>query len=141
MEIEGYHIPDDLYYDRNHFWARVEGDLVIMGMNDYAQKMAGEIVYVSLPPEGKKLTQGKNFAKVESGKWLGKVFAVVSGELVEVNEELEDSPALINEDPYGKGWMFKIRPDSMGELKNLLKDPGEIEAWLKAEVAEHGTVS
>jgi len=141
MEIEGFNMPDDLYYEKNHFWARVDGDLVVMGMNDYAQNLAGEIVYIGLPPEGEKLTQGKNFTKIESGKWLGKVFAVVSGELVEVNEELEENAALINEDPYGKGWMFKIRPDNMEELKNLMKDPDEITGWLKAEIAEHGTPS
>lgn len=141
MEIEGFNMPDDLYYEKNHFWARVDGDLVVMGMNDYAQNLAGEIVYIGLPPEGKKLTQGKNFTKIESGKWLGKVFAVVSGELVEVNEELEENAALINEDPYGKGWMFKIRPDNMEELKNLMKDPDEITGWLKAEIAEHGSAS
>jgi glycine cleavage system H protein len=141
MDIEGYNMPDDLYYEKNHFWARIEDDFVVMGMNDYAQKMAGEIVYVGLPPEGKNLTQGKNFTKVESGKWLGKVYAVMSGELVEVNEELEENAALINEDPYGKGWMFKIKPDSMDELKNLMTDPDEIREWLKAEIAEHGTTS
>jgi glycine cleavage system H protein len=138
MEIEGYEFPEGLYYEKNHFWAKVEGDLVVMGMNDYAQKMAGDIVYVGLPPEGKKLTQGKSFTKLESGKWLGKVFAVVSGELVEVNEELEEDARLINEDPYGKGWMFKISPDNADELKNLMADAGEIQEWLKAEIAEHG---
>ncbi len=123
MNIEGYEFPEGLYYDKNHFWARVEGDLVVMGMNDYAQKMAGSIVYVGLPPEGKKLVQGKNFTKIESGKWLGKVFAVVSGELVAVNEELERKAKLINEDCYGKGWLFKIKPDNPDELKNLMTDP------------------
>jgi glycine cleavage system H protein len=138
MDIEGYEFPEGLYFEKNHFWARVEGDLVVMGMNDYAQKMAGDIVYVGFPPEGKKPTQGKNFTKLESGKWLGKVFAVVSGELVEVNEELEEDARLINEDPYGKGWMFKIRPDNADELKNLMTDAGEIHEWLKGEIAEHG---
>jgi glycine cleavage system H protein len=138
MNIEGYEFPEGLYYEKNHFWARVEGDLVVMGMNDYSQLMSGEIVYVSLPPSGKKLKQGKSFAKVESGKWLGKVYAVVSGELGEVNEELEENARLINEDPYGKGWMFKIRPDNLDELNNLMADPDEIREWLKAEIAEHG---
>ena len=120
------------------FGLEMEGDLVVMGMNDYAQKMAGSIVYVGLPPEGKKLVQGKNFTKIESGKWLGKVFAVVSGELVAVNEELEKKAKLINEDCYGKGWMFKIKPDNMDELKNLMTDPAVIQEWLKTEIAEHG---
>jgi len=138
MNIEGYEFPEGLYYDKNHFWARVEGDLVIMGMNDYAQKMAGSVVYVGLPPEGKKLVQGKNFTKIESGKWLGKVFSVVSGELVAVNEDLEKKAKLINEDCYGKGWMFKIKPDNMDELKNIMTDPAVIQEWLKVEIAEHG---
>ncbi len=138
MIIEGYEFPEGYYYDRNHFWARVEGDLVAMGMNDYAQRMAGIIVYVGLPPEGKKLTQGKSFTKIESGKWLGKVFAVVSGELVSVNEDLERKAKLINEDPYGKGWMFNIKPDNMNELKNLMTDPAMIQEWLKEEISQHG---
>src|SRR5512136_2979799 len=127
MNIEGYEFPEGLYYDKNHFWARVDGDLVVMGMNDYAQKMAGSVVYVGLPPTGKKLIQGKSFTKIESGKWLGKVFAVVTGELVEANQGLELKAKVINEDPYGKGWMFKIRADNMEEVKNLMTHPAEIE--------------
>ena len=79
MEIQGYNLPDDLYYEENHYWIRVEGDLLVMGMDDFAQQMAGEIVYVQLPFEGKKLKKGKKFAQVESGKWLGKVFARSTG--------------------------------------------------------------
>ncbi len=127
-----------IYYEENHFWARFDGDLVVMGMNDYAQKMAGDIVYVGLPPERKRLTEGKSFTKLESGKWLGQIFAVVSGELVEANEELEENAEFINDDPYGNGWMFKIRPDTMDGLRNLMTDPAEIQEWLKKEVAEHG---
>jgi glycine cleavage system H protein len=141
MEIEGYNFPDGLYYEKNHFWARPEDDLVVMGMNDYAQLMSGEIVYISLPRVGKKVTQGKNFSKIESGKWLGKVYAVVSGEIAEVNEELEENAKLINDDPYGKGWMFKIKPDNLDELNNLMTDREEIEEWLKAEITEHGVAS
>ena len=137
MEIEGYNLPDGLYYEKNHFWARVEGDLVVMGMNDYAQKMAGEIVYVGLPPEGKKLTQGKNFTKVESGKWLGKVYGPVNGELAAVNEELEENPGLINEDCYGQGWMYKIKPDDKAELQNLIKEPDAVEKWLLADIEKY----
>ncbi len=138
MNIEGYEFPEGLYYDKNHFWARVEGDVVVMGMSDYAQKMAGTVVYVGLPPQGKKLTQGKSFTKIESGKWLGKVFAPVSGELVAANEELERRAKIINEDPYGKGWLFKIKPESTDELKNLMTDPAQIQEWLKGEIAQHG---
>jgi glycine cleavage system H protein len=141
MEIEGFNFPDGLYYEKNHFWGRLEDDLVVMGMNDYAQLMSGEIVYISLPRVGKKVTQGKSFSKLESGKWLGKVYAVVSGEVAEVNEELEENAKLINDDPFGKGWMFKIEPDNLDELNNLMTDRDEIEEWLKAEIAEHGVAS
>ena len=137
MEIQGYYLPDDLYYEENHFWVKEEDGLLVMGMDDFAQKMAGEIVYIQLPDEGKIIKTGKKFAKMESGKWLGKVFGPVNGELVAVNEELEENPGLINEDCYGKGWMFKIRPDDIGDLENLLREPEEIEKWLLAEIEKY----
>jgi len=137
MEIQGYKLPDDLHYEENHFWIKAEGDVMVMGMDDFAQQMAGEIVYVQLPAEGKKLSQGKKFAKMESGKWLGKVYAPLSGELAAVNEELETNPELINEDCYGKGWLFKIKPDDIGELDNLIHGPEAIEKWLLADIEKY----
>lgn len=137
MEIEGYNMPDELYYEENHFWVKQEGDVLVMGMDDFAQTMAGEIVYVQLPDEGKKLKKGKKFAKVESGKWLGKVYAPVNGELVAVNEELETSPELINDDCYGKGWMYKIKPSDMGELQELIHGAEAVEKWLLAEIEKY----
>jgi glycine cleavage system H protein len=108
-----------------------------MGMDDFAQKMAGEIVYVQLPFEGKKLIKGKKFAQVESGKWLGKILAPVDGVLVESNVELETSTGLINEDCYGKGWMFKIQPDSKDALKDLIHDPAALEKWMLADIEKY----
>ena len=137
MELQGYNLPDDLYYEQNHFWVKEEADVMVMGMDDFAQKMAGEIVYVQLPSEGKKLQQGKRFAKMESGKWLGKVYAPVSGELVAVNEELETSPELINEDCYGKGWMYKIKPDDKSEMNNLIHGLEAVEKWLLADIEKY----
>jgi glycine cleavage system H protein len=137
MEIQGYDMPDDLYYEENHFWVKEEGDLVVMGMDDFAQKMAGEIVYVQLPDEGKALKVGKKFAKIESGKWLGKVFAPVNGELAAVNEALETNPGLINEDCYGKGWMYKIKADDKGELANLIRGPEAVEKWVLADIEKY----
>ena len=137
MEIQGYTLPDDLYYEENHFWVRDDGDLLVMGMDDFAQKLAGEIVYVQLPDEGKTIKVGKKFAKMESGKWLGKVYGPVNGELVAVNEELEENPGLINEDCYGQGWMYKIKPDDKAELQNLLKEPDAIEKWLLADIEKY----
>lgn len=137
MEIHGYRMPDELYYEENHFWVKQEGDLLVMGMDDFAQKMAGEIVFVQLPDEGKSLSKGKKFAKIESGKWLGKVFAPVDGELVGVNEALETNPGLINEDCYGKGWLYKIRPEDMGAVQGLIHGKEAVEKWLVAEIAKY----
>ena len=137
MKIGEYNLPDELYYEENHFWIKEEGDLLVMGMDDFAQTMAGEIVYVQLPEPGKKLKLGKKFAKIESGKWLGKVYAPVNGELAEANQELEENPGLINDDCYGKGWLFKIKPADKGELQNLMHDPAEIEKWVLADMEKY----
>ena len=137
MEIEGYNMPEDLYYEENHFWVRPEGDLLVMGLDDFGQKMAGDIVYIQLPPEGKKLKLGKHFAKMESGKWMGKVFAPVNGELEEINEELEIDPGPINDDSYGEGWIYKIRPDNMSDIENLIHGAEAIEKWIPAEIQKY----
>lgn len=137
MEIKGYSVPEDLYYDKDHFWVRIEGDILVMGMDDFAQQLAGEIVYVQLPFEGKKLKKGKKFAKVESGKWLGKILAPVNGELVGCNEDLEINAALINEDCYGNGWMFKIKPENMEEIEDLLHGVDTLKKWLLEEIEKY----
>lgn len=137
MKINNYNIPEDLYYEKNHFWVKAEGDLLVMGMDDFAIKMAGEIVYVQLPAEGKRLDAGKKFAKIESGKWLGKVYAPVDGELVESNQALEENTTVINEDCYGKGWMFKIKPDNMNDINNLIHDPKDIESWMRDDIEKY----
>ncbi len=137
MEIQGYNMPDDLYYEEHHFWVRDEGDTLVMGLDDFGQKLAGEIAYVQLPDEGRRLKAGKKFAKMESGKWLGKVFAPVNGELVAVNEELETNPGLINEDCYGKGWMYKVKPDDKSELNNLIHGPEAVEKWMLESIEKY----
>jgi glycine cleavage system H protein len=137
MEIEGYNMPDELYYEGNHYWVKDEGDLFVMGMDDFAQKMAGEIVYVQLPEEGKSLIAGKKFAKIESGKWLGKVFAPVNGELAAVNEELETNPGLINADCYGKGWLYKIKPNNKDEIENLIHGPDAVRKWVLTDIEKY----
>ncbi len=122
MEIEGYLFPDDLYYHKEHFWAKVEGSLVTVGTTDFAQKLAGDIVYVELPSKGKAVEQGKPCGSMESGKWVGRIYAPISGKVESSNEALEDSPELINESPYEKGWIFKVSPTHLEEdLKNLMK--------------------
>ena len=137
MEIEGYNMPDELYYEENHYWVRKDGNILVMGMDDFAQKMAGEIVYVQLPFEGKALKKGKKFAQVESGKWLGKVYAPVNGEIVTSNQELEGNATLINEDCYGAGWMFQIRPADMAEVEALIHGQDAVEKWLIADIEKY----
>jgi glycine cleavage system H protein len=137
MEIQSYQMPDELYYEQNHYWVRQEGDLLVMGMDDFAQKLAGQIVFVQLPEEGKAVKTGKKFASVESGKWLGKVLGPVNGEVAGVNEELETNPGLINQDCYGKGWMYKIKPDDAGELQKLMHGREAVEPWLLAEIEKY----
>ncbi len=134
MEIEGYYFPDDLYYHKEHFWAKVEGNLIIMGTTDFAQKLAGQIVYVELPPVGKAVEQGKPCGSMESGKWVGRIYATVSGKVESVNQELDENPELINESPYENGWLLKINPSNLeGDLKNLMQGESLTE-FIKSEI-------
>jgi glycine cleavage system H protein len=134
MELEGYLLPDDLYYHKEHFWARVEGNTVTLGTTDFAQKLAGQIVYVELPAVGKSVEQGKPCGSMESGKWVGRVYAPVSGKVESSNQELEDAPELINESPYEKGWICKITPSNLQEeLTNLMKGEGFV-PFMKSEI-------
>ena len=137
MEIREFNMPDDLYYDENHCWIRPEGEIMVMGMDHFAQKLAGEIVYVQLPDDGKILKAGKKFAKVESGKWLGKIFAPFNGEIHSVNEGLETEPSLINADCYGKGWMYKIKAEGTPDLSHLYHGPEAVEKWMLAEFEKY----
>ena len=134
MEIEGYVFPDDLYYHKEHFWAKVVDNSVIMGTSDFAQKLSGQIVYVEFPSSGRVLEQGKPCGSLESGKWVGRIYAPVSGKVESSNQELEDTPELINESPYEKGWICKITPSNLQEdLKNLMKGESLVE-FIKSEI-------
>jgi len=134
MEIEGYFFPDDLYYHKEHFWAKVEGDLVTMGTTDFAQKLAGQIVYAELPSVNKVLEQGKPCGSMESGKWVGRIYAPVSGKVESSNQELEDTPELINNSPYEKGWLCKIKPSNLQEELNHLMKGDSLKEFVKAEI-------
>jgi glycine cleavage system H protein len=120
-DIKGYNLPDDLYYHKEHSWARVDGDKVAVGMTDFFQKEAGDIVFVDLPEEEDEVEQGEVCGKIQSRKWIGKLVAPVSGEIAEVNEDLDEDTSLINTDPYGKGWILVIEASNLSEdLGNLL---------------------
>lgn len=121
-EIKGYNMPDELYFHAEHSWARVEGTKVTVGMSDFFQKEAGDVVFIDLPEEEDEVSQGEVCGKIQSRKWIGKLVAPVSGEIIEINEDLEDDTSLINTDPYGKGWILVIEAgdDLDSELENLV---------------------
>jgi len=111
---------DSVKYQKSHEWARKEGDLYIVGISDYAQDSLGDVVYVELPETGKSMKQGEAFGVVESVKAASDVYMPVSGEIAEINGELEDNPGLVNEDPFGGGWLMKIKPSSASDYDSLM---------------------
>ena len=121
-DVKGYNMPDELYYHKEHSWARVDGTKVTVGMNDFFQKEAGDIVFIDLPEEEDEVGQGEVCGKIQSRKWIGKLVAPVSGEIVEINEDLEEDTSLINSDPYGKGWILVIEASDLeSELESLMQ--------------------
>lgn len=123
MKIYIYEFPDDLRYDATHNWARREDDEVVQGMSDFGQALAGEIMYVEPAAVGREVKQGEPILAVESGKWVGRVNATVSGTIVAFNQDLEWESALINREPYARGWMVRIRPSSVEEDWARLEAP------------------
>jgi len=115
--------PSDRRYSKDHEWVLVDGDVATIGISDFAQDQLGEVVYVDLPEVGDALTAGDTFGEIESVKSVSELFAPVSGEIVEVNSALDDTPETVNSDPHGAGWMVKIKADN----------PDEIEALMSAE--------
>jgi glycine cleavage system H protein len=113
-------IPADLKYTREHEWAKQEGGNVRVGITHYAQEQLGDVVFVELPKAGARVTAHQSFGVVESVKAVSDLFAPVSGEVVEANAELGKKPELVNQDPYGRGWMIVVKPASAGELAQLL---------------------
>lgn len=122
-------IPEDLQYTESHEWVRIEGDTATIGITDHAQDELGDVVFVELPGEGDTFDAGESFGTVESVKAVSDLYAPVGGEVVEVNTTLEDAPENINEDPYGEGWIVKLRTT---DEANLLS-PGEYEKVVEEE--------
>lgn len=112
--------PAELKYTRDHEWVRVEGEIAYIGITDYAQGELGEIVYVDIPTEGETIAKEEVFGSVEAVKTVSDLLMPVSGEVLEVNAELEDKPELVNEDAYGKGWLIKSSINDEAELDDLL---------------------
>ena len=116
--------PNHLKYSEEHTWLELDGDAGRVGITDHAQEALGDIVFVELPQVGDEVTQNEAFGSVESVKSVNDLYAPVSGKVTEVNGRLNDHPEIINKDPYGDGWIIKIRPSDLSELENLLDAAG-----------------
>lgn len=112
--------PTDVKYTKDHEWIRVDGDVAYVGITDYAQSELGEIVYVDITTEGETVNKEEVFGTIEAVKTVSDLFMPVTGEVLEVNPELEDAPQLVNEDAYGKGWIIKVNVSNAAELDELL---------------------
>jgi glycine cleavage system H protein len=122
-------IPAELRYASTHEWVRPEGNGVFtVGITEHAQELLGDMVFLDLPDEGDAIATGDDVAVAESVKAASDVYAPISGEVIAINEDLEDSPELVNTDPYGDGWMFKVKADDEGEVESLLTADGYAES-------------
>jgi glycine cleavage system H protein len=113
-------LPKDLKYTEEHEWVKLDGDLVKIGITDYAQKELGDVVFVDLPSVGDKITAKEPIATIESVKAVSEIYAPISGEVMEINDSLEHSPEFVNQDPYGKGWVIIVEPTDPKEIDDLL---------------------
>jgi glycine cleavage system H protein len=113
-------IPENLKYTEDHEWIKVDGDTAIVGVTEYAQEQLGDVVFVEIETEGENLEKGDTFGTIEAVKTVSDLFMPIAGQVVEVNPKLEETPEIVNQDPYGDGWMVKIKMDDPGQLDGLL---------------------
>lgn len=135
VEIEGYNLPENLYYTKDHTWARIEDDgTVTVGFDAFAAKAAGNIEFIDLPMEDDEFESGEAFGSLESAKWVGGLLTPVSGTVTEVNEGIEDDLSLLVEDPYGEGWLIKVKPSNLKDDLKTLIHGDDVGPWLKKEI-------
>jgi len=133
VKVEGYEVPEGLYYSKDFAWIKVEGDKVRVGVTDYAQKSLREIVYAELPQAGSDVKQGEPYGTVESVKAVSDLISGITGTIEEVNEEVKSKPETLNEDPYVKGWLLIVKPVNLqAELANLMDFNAAVE-WHRAQ--------
>ena len=137
MKVRDYEHPDDLLYHKEFCWVKPEGDVATIGLHDFYVKLAGEISFIDMPGEGEEIAKDERIGTVETGKWVGKLIAPISGEVVEVNEEVEDDPAIVNEAPY-ENWLMKVKIADKSELDELMNAQDAV-PWLEQEIAEHSS--
>lgn len=137
VKVREFEMPDDLFYHKQFCWVKQESDdLARVGLIDFAQSEAGDITYIDLPFEGDDVEQGEPCGKIQSAKWIGKLVAPISGEVAEVNYDLESDATLINQDCYGSGWIMTVRPSDLdGDMAKLMQGQPAHE-WLEKEIEE-----
>ena len=123
-------IPDNLLYTKSHEWAKIEGEEAVIGITQFAQEQLGDLTFVELPEAGQTISAGEEMGTVESVKAASEIYAPISGEVLAVNSELEDAPEKVNEDPYGQGWLIKIK---IAEVPENLLSPAQYEAHIAEE--------
>ncbi|THB79694.1 MAG: glycine cleavage system protein GcvH [Desulfobacteraceae bacterium] len=119
-ELDDLNLPEDVKYTKDHEWAKQTGDTIRIGINDYAQDQLGEIVFVEMPEVGDTFSKEDEFGSVESVKAVSEMYIPISGEIVAVNEALEDAPELVNQSCYDEGWIIEVKPDDLSELDELM---------------------
>lgn len=133
---EGFDFPDDLYYTEDQIWVKKENGKVRLGFTTFGMDLAGKIKFVRLRPAGKAIAAGRSIGTLESGKWTGPVKAPVGGVIAEVNEALKDNPGILNEDPYGAGWIAVLDPDNLDTDLATLQGADGLDEWVKKEFVE-----
>jgi len=126
-ELNELTLPEDVKYSQDHEWAKKDGETVAAGITDYAQDQLGEIVFVEMPEVGSTFEKQEEFGSLESVKAVSEMFIPIGGEIVSINEQLEDAPELVNEDPYGKGWIIEVKPSDPSQLDFLWTKDSYIE--------------
>ena len=121
--MSNYQLPDDFYYTKDHEWAQVDENIVTIGITEFAQEQLGEVVYIDLPEEGSKYSQGESFGVVESVKAASDLYSPVSGTVIEVNSALLEDPSSLNDDPMNTGWLIKLEMETEKELASILRAP------------------
>jgi glycine cleavage system H protein len=132
-----YNTPQDCRYSKSHEWVRIEDGEATIGISDYAQHALGDVVFAELPDVGRNLSKGESFGVVESVKAASDVYAPISGEVIKINEALLDAPETLNNDPYGEGWMLKLRPSNLEADLGELLDAAGYEQHIEDEASKH----
>jgi len=136
VKVDSYEVPEDLYYSKEWFWIKIENGKARMGLTDYAQKQLREIVFVELPSAGGTVKANEPFGSVESVKAVSDLVAPLSGTIEQANEEVKSKPELLNEDPYGKGWLLIVAPNNLDAELSALMDFDKSVEWHKSMIAK-----